>query len=68
MAIQTVELQGERYVIVPEQEFLKLQGQLSQLVLNPPDPQRSATVGFREIVPLRVTGVAVSEIMIQDRR
>jgi hypothetical protein len=65
MTIQTVELRGERYVILPEREFLELQKQI------PAENRRAPQVtsgGFREVVPVRVGGLPASEMLIQDRQ
>lgn len=68
MTIQHIELRGERYVIVPEREFLELQRRLPES--QTPDAVstgRSATP-FREVTPLKVGGAPASEMLIQDRR
>ena len=66
MTIQTVELSGERYVILPEREFLELQKQRPA----PPSAETKATGSgpFREVVPLKIGGIAPSELLIRDRR
>ena len=66
MTIQTVELSGERYVILPERDFLELQKQRPA-----PQPAETTATGasqFREVVPLKVAGIPPSELLIQDRR
>ena len=66
MTIQTIELCGERYVILPEREFLELQKKISA----PPSTESKplAGGGFPEVIPLNVGGVPASELLIQDRR
>ncbi|MEX2174983.1 MAG: hypothetical protein WD872_11520 [Pirellulaceae bacterium] len=66
MTVQTVELAGERYVILREREFLELRDRVpapSPLAsVSPPVP------AFREVIPLRVGGTPASELLIQDRQ
>jgi hypothetical protein len=68
MAIQTVELRGEGYVIIPERDFLEIQR--NQLASQNPEALLPFIVQsrFREVVPLRVVGNPASELLIQDRR
>jgi hypothetical protein len=66
MTIQTVELCGERYVILPEREFLELQRKVPATAAI--EPTLSPDGGFREVVPLRVGGIPASELLIRDRR
>jgi hypothetical protein len=66
MTIQTVELSGKRYVILPEREFLELQKRVRATTST--ETQSSMAGGFREVVPLCVDGIAASELLIQDRR
>ena len=63
MAIQTVEIHGERFVLIPEREFLALQSQIPTAL-----PTRVDSKRFRDITPLRVGGVPASDLLIQDRR
>ena len=66
MAYQTVELNGSRFVILPEQEFLDLRreraGESSWPASQPAGPQ------FDDVVPLDVGGPPASELLIRDRR
>ncbi len=66
MAIQTVELQGERYVILPEREFLELQQKFPNV--SSTEAPLPANGQFREVVPVRVGGISASELLMQDRR
>jgi hypothetical protein len=66
MTLQTVELQGERYVILREKEFLELEQ--SAHATTPAEPAHSSGGPFREVIPLRLGGVPASELLIQDRR
>ena len=63
MTIQTVELHGERYVILPEREFLEMQGKLPASQSPQGRPSK-----FREVTPLKVSGIPASELLIRDRR
>jgi hypothetical protein len=68
MTIQHVELRGERYVILPEREYLELQQRLHASSATR-DAAPPPTVGrFRKVVPLKVGGVPASQMLIQDRR
>jgi hypothetical protein len=66
MTLQTVELHGERYVIVRESDFLELQQKAQAATSIEPKPLTGA--GFRHVVPLRVGGDPASELLIRDRR
>lgn len=74
MAIQTIELSGQRYVILPEREFLELRARRPTEVpaessaVSSPAPHAGGGAKFREVVPLRVGGVAASELLMRDRR
>jgi hypothetical protein len=65
MTVQTVELCGERYVILPEREFLEMR---KQIPAENQSASEATSGGFREVVPLQVGGVPTSEMLIQDRR
>jgi hypothetical protein len=65
MTLQTVELLGERYVILREKEFLELQQKAQRAASVEPNPLTSGE--FRHVVPLRVGGVPASELLIRDR-
>lgn len=66
MNIQTIELHGVRYVILPEREFQELQRSLSADASNSAEVPASGR--FREVVPLKVDGIPASELLISDRR
>lgn len=68
MTIQTVELCGERYVILPEREFLELQRKIPGSQAVEEGPSVPVAGRFREVVPVRVGGIPASELLIQDRR
>jgi len=68
MTIQHIELRGERYVILPEREFLELQQRVSTSPAAPDAVTESSKPRFREITPLPVGGPPASEMRIQDRR
>lgn len=68
MTIQTIEIRGERFVIISEHDFLLLQSRTAEprLMRAPNAPE--AAPRFREITPLPVSGTPASEILIQDRQ
>jgi hypothetical protein len=68
MSIQHIQLRGERYVILPEEEFLELQRHRPESEAAQPSASRSSAHAFHEVVPLKVGGVPASELLIRDRR
>lgn len=68
MTIQTIELLGERYVILSEREFLALQAKHPSVLGNGAAPSDPSEQRFREVAPLPVGGMPASQILIQDRR
>ncbi len=67
MTIQRIILHGERYVILPEREFMALQTEA-----RPPTDSSGGTGStpprYAEVVPIDFEGVAPSELLILDRR
>ncbi len=68
MTIQTIEIHGERYVVLLERDFLALRANAPVSSTAQPPPPANGPARFREVVPLRVGGTPASEILIQDRR
>lgn len=66
MNIQVVELSGERYVILPEKEFLQIQAKAAPEKGAGSNGARSSP-RYRKVIPLRVEGIPVSQLLIQDR-
>ena len=67
MTIQTIEIHGERYVVLLEKDFLALQA--SRMTSTAPaTPPANAPGKFRDVAPLRVSGTPASEILLQDRK
>jgi hypothetical protein len=66
MTLQTVELLGERYVILREKEFRELEQRARSI--RPAESNPKPGGHFREVTPLKVGGVPASELLIQDRR
>ena len=64
MTIQVVELSGQRYVIIPEREFLEFQAKAG-VETSQTDPKNRK---FREVIPLQISGIPASELLMQDRR
>ena len=64
MITQNVELAGRRFVILPEEDFQKLEREAH--------PSSSAAAKsrpkFASVTPLKVSGIPASEILIQNRR
>jgi hypothetical protein len=67
MDVQTIELAGRRFVILPEEEFRILQqkAQSLPLAVSVPSPTKAK---FASVQPLKVSGIPASEMLIQDRR
>ena len=68
MTIQHIELRGERYVILPEREFLELQRRLPESQAAQMAASDRNAAPFRDVVPLKMGGVPASKMLIQDRR
>ncbi len=64
MTFQTIEIAGQRLVILPEEEFRKLH---QSTVSNEP-AMNSEKAKFAVVQPLKVGGQPASEMLIQDRR
>lgn len=64
MIVQTVELAGQRFVVLPEEDFRKLEREAH--------PSSSATAKprpkFAPVMPLKVRGIPASESPTRDRR
>ena len=67
MTIQTVEIAGRRYVIIPEGEFQKLaqKSGAGDRAEARGVPRRRR---FAPFTPLKASGIPASEVLIQDRR
>ena len=66
MSIQTIEIHGERFVILSERDFLAIQANS-----DPTSSSLNAGNGelrYREVVPLQFEGTPASELLLQDRR
>ena len=67
MTIQTVELAGRRFVIIPEDEFQKLTKDAGTNDSGQPQRTRQPSQ-FAQVTPLKIAGIPASELLIQDRR
>ena len=67
MTIQTVELAGHRFVILPEEEFQQLARDARSEVAIRQEDSRSRS-NFARVTPLKVSGIPASEFLLQDRR
>jgi hypothetical protein len=56
MPIQTVELSGERYVILSEKEFLEIQQKVPASSVPEPLSSSQREARYRDVIPLRVGG------------
>lgn len=68
MTVNTVELKGERFVILTEADFLDLKRRS-----NPAPRAASAAASargptFAEVTPLEVGGEPASDLLVRDRR
>ena len=67
MTIQTIELAGRRFVILPEEEFQQLARDARSDNSVGPEKVRLRSK-FARVTPLKVSGIPASELLIQDRR
>ena len=68
MSIQTIEINGERFVILSERDFLALQASsLDEAAADSPNSGNGAH-RFRDVEPIRLAGRPASELLLQDRR
>jgi len=67
MTVQTIEIHGERYVLLSERDFLALKGNASS---SPQQDSQDANGAsrFREVTPVEAPGTPASEILLRDRR
>jgi hypothetical protein len=63
--IQTIELSGQRYVVLPESEYLTLRSRSHRASA---ESEQHVAPAFKRIKPLQVTGVPASEMMLRDRQ
>jgi hypothetical protein len=66
--IQTIEIHGERFVILPEREFLAMRPQTNGVHAPAVTVAGNGTPRFREVTPLPVDGAPASELLLRDRR
>lgn len=66
MTVQTLELAGQRFVVVPEKEFRKLEQEAKSA--RPTPGKRDAGQRFASVTRLKVSGIPASQLLIQDRR
>lgn len=66
MTIQTVELAGQRFVILSEPEFRELERRLSQQAGAPPLPPSPSQ--FDPVTPFEVPGESASDMLVRERR
>jgi hypothetical protein len=67
MTVQTIELAGHRFVILPEEEFQQLKKDAEAA------PSSAVSIAdrrpaFARVTPLSVGGTPASEMLLQDRR
>ena len=65
-AVQTLELAGRRFVVVPEEDFRKLEQDArighTRSIAGKSQPK------FASVARLKVSGIPASQLLIQDRR
>jgi hypothetical protein len=66
--IQTIEIHGERFVILPEREFLALRPPTNGANAPAAPTAGNGTPRFREVTPLPVDGAPASDMLLRDRR
>jgi hypothetical protein len=66
MDVQTIELAGRRFVVLPEEDFQSLRRLAGSVESDPGAP--CSRPKFATVVPLNVGGVPASEMLLQDRR
>lgn len=67
MTVQTIEIHGERYVLLSERDFLALQSKStspSQLA----DRGTNGSSRFRDVTPVELPGTPASDILLRDQR
>jgi hypothetical protein len=64
MMAQRVELAGKRFVIVAEEDFLRLERRAQEVSAKSGRPRPN----FAPVTPLKTKGTPASEILIRDRR
>lgn len=68
MSIQTIEIHGERFVILSERDFLAIQSLKDPMSSVEPQLSGNHQARFREVEPLKLEGTPASELLLQDRR
>jgi len=66
MTIQTIEVAARRYVVVPEEEFHKLEQDAGRGQTQAGPVQRRPR--FAAVSRVKVQGIPASQLLIQDRR
>lgn len=65
MNVQTIEIIGHRFVLVPEDQFRELEKSAKAAKESPVPKARKR---FAEVVPFEVAGESASEMLIRERR
>jgi hypothetical protein len=67
MAVQTVEISGRRFVLLPEDEFRELERKASQAT-SQTTRARSPRPRFADVTPFVIRGESASDMLIRERR
>lgn len=63
--VQTLELSGQRYVVLPEAEYLTLRSRIGKAT---EESAQDVPPVFSKVTPVQVGGVPASEMMLRDRQ
>ena len=65
MNVQTIEIVGRRFVLVPEEQFRELE-QNARVARDLPAAQPRRR--FADVIPFEVSGESASEMLVRERR
>lgn len=65
--VQTIEIVGHRFVLVPEDQFRELE-QSARAAKELPPAQKEPHKRFADVIPFNVSDESASEMLIRERR
>ncbi len=68
MNIQTIEIAGQRFVILPEPEFQELERRVLCAGQTSPLEPPSGKPKFEPVTPFEIQGESASDMLIRERR